>query len=126
LDAMHTAATSLPQQLLKVARLELAPCCCLQVVCNRHLAAAVLLTAVKVRMSALADVHARQSKAWHAYHKHVRCRVYAKHHNNLKELWEAVQQAWGALPDHMCKTLMMSLTTRKAVCLERDGGYTGY
>lgn len=53
-------------------------------------------------------------------------RVYAKHHNSLGELWEAVQEAWRALPDHMCKNLMMSLTTRKAVCLERDGGYTGY
>jgi len=53
-------------------------------------------------------------------------RVYAQQHNSLEELWEAVQRHWAALPDHMCRALMTSLTTRKALCLERDGGYAGY
>lgn len=53
-------------------------------------------------------------------------RVYSKHHNNLQELWGAVQEAWDALPISQCKNLMTSLATRKAKCLQVNGGYTGY
>lgn len=53
-------------------------------------------------------------------------KVYAKHYNSLAELKQAVRDAWTALPISMCKSLMHSLQQRKAICLERDGGYTGY
>lgn len=56
----------------------------------------------------------------------VKRRVYAQHHNNLEELWDAVQRHWEALPEAMCRALMTSLSTRKQRCLELDGAYTGY
>jgi transposase len=56
----------------------------------------------------------------------VKRRVYAQHHNNLEELWDAVQRHWKALPEAMCRALMTSLSARKQRCLELDGAYTGY
>ena len=53
-------------------------------------------------------------------------RVYSKHYNSLEELWTAVQQAWDQLPVSICRNLMDSLTTRKQICLDRNGSYTGY
>lgn len=53
-------------------------------------------------------------------------RVYSKHHNTLDELWTAVQEAWAALPLPLCENLMASMQRRKQICLQRDGGYTGY
>jgi len=53
-------------------------------------------------------------------------RVYAKQYNTLDDLWQAVQAAWEALPDSVCRGLMTSLQQRKAECLKRDGGYAGY
>lgn len=104
-----------------------------------HLAAALLLTAVKAAKSTKQYIRGNGipvvngwppnspdlnpiENAW-AWMKR---RVYAQHNNSLEELWEAVQRQWDALPVSTCKALMMSLPTRKARCLERDGGYTGY
>lgn len=53
-------------------------------------------------------------------------RVYAKHHNSLRDLKRAVEAAWDALPVEYCNSLMHSLQRRKRVCLQLDGGYTGY
>lgn len=53
-------------------------------------------------------------------------KVYAKHHSSLADLKRAVLAQWAALPDSMCKKLMHSLQRRKALCLERNGGYIGY
>lgn len=53
-------------------------------------------------------------------------RVYSKHYNSLDELWTAVQDTWEQMPLSMCKNLMDSLAKRKQICLDRNGGYTGY
>lgn len=53
-------------------------------------------------------------------------KVYSKHYNTLAELKRAVLATWAALPNSMCRNLMHSLQERKAICLARKGGYTGY
>lgn len=53
-------------------------------------------------------------------------RVYSRHYNSLADLRRAVLAAWAALPDSMCRSLMHSLQRRKALCLARNGGHTGY
>ena len=53
-------------------------------------------------------------------------KVYSKHYSSLAELKRAVLETWAALPDSMCSNLMRSLHTRKSICLERNGGHTGY
>jgi len=53
-------------------------------------------------------------------------KVYSKHYNSLAEMKRAVLDTWAALPDSMCRNLMHSLQRRKAKCLERNGGHTGY
>lgn len=53
-------------------------------------------------------------------------KVYSKHYNTLAELKRGVLATWAALPNSMCRNLMHSLQERKAICLARKGGYTGY
>ena len=53
-------------------------------------------------------------------------KVYRKHYISLADLKRAVVAAWAELPNSMCRNLMHSLQRRKALCLERNGGYTGY
>ena len=50
-------------------------------------------------------------------------KVYSKHYNSLAEMKRAVLATWAALPD---RNLMHSLERRKAKCLKRNGGHTGY
>lgn len=52
--------------------------------------------------------------------------VYAKQYSSLDEMWKEAQRVWAAMPPSMCKNLMDSLSTRKRICIERSGGYTGY
>jgi len=52
--------------------------------------------------------------------------VYAQQYNSLDEMWEAAQRVWASMPLSMCKNLMDSMSTRKRICIERKGGYTGY
>lgn len=53
-------------------------------------------------------------------------RVYSKQYNTLAELKAAVLETWQEVPDSMCSNLMHSLQKRKAICIERNGGYTGH
>lgn len=53
-------------------------------------------------------------------------KVYSHHHTTLDELWAAVQAAWASMPASMCRALMESVPRRQQLCLERDGGHTGY
>ena len=52
--------------------------------------------------------------------------VYAQQYNSLDDMWQAAQQVWANMPPSMCKNLMDSLSTRKRICIEREGGHTGY
>lgn len=52
--------------------------------------------------------------------------LYAKQHSSLDEMWEHAQRIWNSMPLSMCKNLMDSIATRKAICIERQGGYIGY
>jgi hypothetical protein len=52
--------------------------------------------------------------------------LYAKQHNSLDEMWEHAQRIWNSMPLSMCENLMDSIATRKAICVEQQGGHTGY
>jgi hypothetical protein len=50
----------------------------------------------------------------------------SKQYASLDEMWQAAQAIWASMPLSMCQNLMNSIATRKAVCIARDGGFTGY
>lgn len=52
--------------------------------------------------------------------------LYAKQQNSLEDMWKEAQRIWNSMPVSMYKNLMNSIATRKAICTERMGGYTGY
>jgi transposase len=52
--------------------------------------------------------------------------VYAQQYASLEAMWQAAESIWAAMPLSMCENLMNSIATRKAICLEREGAYTGY
>jgi hypothetical protein len=52
--------------------------------------------------------------------------LYSQQYASLDEMWEAAQAIWASMPLSMCQNLMNSIATRKAVCIARDGGFTGY
>ena len=53
-------------------------------------------------------------------------KLYLKQHNDLDHMWREAQRIWNSMPLEMCKNLMDSIASRKAICIEREGGYTGY
>lgn len=53
-------------------------------------------------------------------------KLYLKQHDSLDHMWQEAQQIWNSMPLEMCQNLMDSIATRKAICIEREGGYTGY
>lgn len=52
--------------------------------------------------------------------------LYAQQYASLEAMWQAAEAIWASMPLSMCRNLMNSIATRKALCIERDGGYTGY
>jgi hypothetical protein len=52
--------------------------------------------------------------------------LYAQQYASLEAMWEAAQAIWASMPLSMCQNLMNSIATRKAVCIARGGGHTGY
>lgn len=53
-------------------------------------------------------------------------KVYAHPYKSLAELQAAVLDAWQAVPKRTLQNLMRSFNTRKGICIQRHGGYTGY
>lgn len=52
--------------------------------------------------------------------------LYAQQYASLEAMWQAAQRIWASMPLSMCQNLMDSFATRKAICIQREGGYTGY
>jgi hypothetical protein len=52
--------------------------------------------------------------------------LYAQQYASLEAMWQAAQSIWASMPLSMFQNLMNSIATRKAICLEREGAYTGY
>lgn len=52
--------------------------------------------------------------------------LYAQQYASLEAMWQAAEAIWASMPLSMCQNLMNSIATRKAICIEREGGYTGY
>jgi hypothetical protein len=52
--------------------------------------------------------------------------VYAQQYASLDAMWQAAQTIWASMPLSMCQNLMNSIATRKAICIAREGGHTGY
>jgi hypothetical protein len=52
--------------------------------------------------------------------------LYAQQYASLDEMWQAAQTIWASMPLSMCQNLIDSIATRKAVCIARRGGHTGY
>jgi hypothetical protein len=52
--------------------------------------------------------------------------LYAQQYDSLEAMWQAAQAIWASMPLSMCQNLMASIANRKAICIEREGGYTGY
>lgn len=52
--------------------------------------------------------------------------LYAQQYASLEAMWQAAEAIWASMPLLMCQNLMDSIATRKAICIEREGGYTGY
>lgn len=53
-------------------------------------------------------------------------KLYLKQHDDLDHMWREAQRIWNSMSLEMCKNLMGSIATRKAICIEQEGGYTGY
>lgn len=49
-----------------------------------------------------------------------------KHYNSVKELKEAVEKEWEALPMELIQNLLTSMPTRIFECIRRNGSYTKY
>jgi transposase len=52
--------------------------------------------------------------------------LYAQQYDSLEAMWQAAQAIRASMPLSMCQNLMASIANRKAICIEREGGYTGY
>jgi hypothetical protein len=52
--------------------------------------------------------------------------LYARQYASLEAMWQAAEAIWASMPLSMCQNLMDSIATRKAICIEREGGHTGY